>query len=942
MSTTWSVYSGVATGEALALPSPTYLRTRYKNLQSRKVSRDPIPSDDMNQSFQATEHLDGPEMVAVDAVIRNLVDDSTSLSDPSKTSQPDYQRHPIATTENDPQSFSPRVDRGEHGRVATPDQDENVSVFASDALSLSESSSEDSVTTQITARPEHFRRIAGPEDRDVQRSPSSRPQSRPSPPGNVMSLGYISPDHHGTSSSRAALRGDQSSGHDGSVPMRRRAPSPVISPEEQQALAQRIQDKIAEYEIGEQKAVPKTVVHRGLRKGFNPKNLYTIGKTDTKTSKISPVPLNFDKVRQPGTPEVGSSESSSAESSLGNHVATREPKMAVRVNMGKDSEPVRGKALEKKSSGILSDEASPSKTSSFYSEESEEDPAERQAKNQNIVSWLRRVRSALKPSDDSPAKKSGKAFGSLKEKSSPVKKSKRALQDITNVRKPGYLKWNSFARDNLAKEEANGGSAIRDQENLAVHVPPKDVTAESSSRVTVIFSAGASIGSSISSGRASTVKLAEAEQELHPETEFALARLEGRVAPCPSPPFQILRSREMDYGSDVEVEHAFPETRNPWPCRVIPIGEWVETFRSLVDAGFDCGVPDLTMDVTFPKLDTLPTEILRRLVSFISCEDALTLLTVNRTFHRICNDWLIYDVIIKNRNRHGGCKWHGPPLSGADSISTWARYALADSKAANSWQWSAIVWAQCGPQLMTACHPILYERNAKSLFHMYKSSITEDQKPALIFCLALKLMSQRPPDDVARSCLLAGGRSQDADPRRELRQDLKWCMINRLISNSKLELYCQALWGQGILSILLREALIKGTVDLSSVEIVVPTTESINFHHLMDMPPPFATNTLSDFRFCHLTKMISKSYFEDGEWVGFYYTTFSRFDPPHFLPPIRNVRFITNFDPARTPSRFLSARGQDATGQFSLQAGLEDESGKIHVNQKHLGRGTLV
>lgn len=527
-------------------------------------------------------------MVAVDAVIRDLNNDSTSPSDPSKTSQPDYQRHPIATTENDPQSFSPRVDRGEHGRFATPDQDENVSVFASDALSLSESSSEDSVTTQITARPEQFRRIAGPEDQDVRRSPPSRPQSHTSRPENVVSLGYSLSDQPQSPASRAASSGKQSTRHDLAGTVRRTALSPLISPEEQQVLAQRIQGKIAEYEKEERRAVPKTVVRRGLHKAINPKSLHTIGKTGTKTNKISPIPLNFDKVRQPGTPEVSSSESSSAESSLLNDVTTRRPKTAIRVIVGKDRGPASGEVREQKSAGILSEEASPSKTSSFYSEESEEDPVERQAKNQNILSWLRRVGSALKPSDDSPARKLGKAFGSLQEKSSPIKKTGRALQDITNVRKPGYLKWNSFARDRLAKEKAKRGSAIRDQENLAAHVPPKDVTAESSSRVTVTSSAGASIGSSRSSGRASTVMLAEAEQELHPETEFALARLEGRVAPCPSPPFQILRSREMEYASDIGVEHAFPETRNPWPCRVIRIGEWVETFQSAVDAGFDC------------------------------------------------------------------------------------------------------------------------------------------------------------------------------------------------------------------------------------------------------------------------------------------------------------------------------------------------------------------
>lgn len=110
---------------------------------------------------------------------------------------------------------------------------------------------------------------------------------------------------------------------------------------------------------------------------------------------------------------------------------------------------------------------------------------------------------------------------------------------------------------------------------------------------------------------------------------------------------------------------------------------------------------DLNMDMTPLKLDALPTEILRQIVSLIQYEDVLTLLTVNRTFHSICNDWMIYDAIIKNGNSRRGCEWQGPPLTGADSISAWARYALADSKAANTSQWSEMDWIQCGPQLMT-------------------------------------------------------------------------------------------------------------------------------------------------------------------------------------------------------------------------------------------------
>ncbi|KAI4252113.1 MAG: hypothetical protein LQ352_004472 [Teloschistes flavicans] len=348
------------------------------------------------------------------------------------------------------------------------------------------------------------------------------------------------------------------------------------------------------------------------------------------------------------------------------------------------------------------------------------------------------------------------------------------------------------------------------------------------------------------------------------------------------------------------------------------------------------------MDMIPLKLDSLPTEILQRIVSLGPCENILALSTVNRIFHRVCNDWLMYDAIIKNRNGHGGPGWQGPSLTGAHDISTWARYALADSKAAQITRWSDIEWIQCGPQLMTWCHPILYERNAKWLFNLYQNS-TEDQRVPLIFCLTLKLMSQRLPDEIAPSSLLpARRRIHRTDPRRTFRHALKRPLKDRCLSNSIPDLYCVALGGLGILSILLREACLQSTVDLQPE--AIPTTETTNFHNLMDMPLPFTPNSAAELQRCHLPNMSSKSFFEDGEWTGYSYT--SCWSPtPHVHSPMRNIHFKADIDPARQPSHLLSAAGQDAIGQFSLHGRMEQESGKMNLNQRHtsrLGRRHLV
>ncbi len=91
-----------------------------------------------------------------------------------------------------------------------------------------------------------------------------------------------------------------------------------------------------------------------------------------------------------------------------------------------------------------------------------------------------------------------------------------------------------------------------------------------------------------------------------------------------------------------------------------------------------------TMTSESSKLDRLPTEILRRIASVATCEAVLASSKVNRTLRAACNDPLVYKAIIDNHNGNGGPRWyHHLPLSMQSPVSSWARYALADSRAAH-------------------------------------------------------------------------------------------------------------------------------------------------------------------------------------------------------------------------------------------------------------------
>lgn len=238
-----------------------------------------------------------------------------------------------------------------------------------------------------------------------------------------------------------------------------------------------------------------------------------------------------------------------------------------------------------------------------------------------------------------------------------------------------------------------------------------------------------------------------------------------------------------------------------------------------------------------------------------------------------------------------------------------------------------------------------------------------DRQVALAFCLAMRHMSSGPPDDASQAVsqdLL--GRAYDTmsspsvPPRQILRRELLGRLSQRLLLSDRehnwwsegdgmlfTKKYSQALDAVGIVSILIREALARGIVRNSwaapsSPGISVPTTESIEFFSLMDMPLPFVADGAAKLPYCHIATMTSKHFLEEGEWAGFY-TVSTGAHELHIDWPMRGMRFRVCDDPER-PWRHLQAYGNDGIGDFSLSSSMASATGEMTMVKAYTG-GTL-
>lgn len=143
-----------------------------------------------------------------------------------------------------------------------------------------------------------------------------------------------------------------------------------------------------------------------------------------------------------------------------------------------------------------------------------------------------------------------------------VVSSHKILQDMSNLRRPGYLEHNSFAPTKK--------SAARPAPAQPSRLPPPAFggAPNSQGRRSYIKSRWPGLLSPVSeqdSPAASDKPLCNPQRAAH--FELALARLEGRVSPRPSSPIRRYVHHDGVYGEDVEVDLRLVRVRQPQPAR---------------------------------------------------------------------------------------------------------------------------------------------------------------------------------------------------------------------------------------------------------------------------------------------------------------------------------------------------------------------------------------
>lgn len=208
----------------------------------------------------------------------------------------------------------------------------------------------------------------------------------------------------------------------------------------------------------------------------------------------------------------------------------------------------------------------------------------------------------------------------------------------------------------------------------------------------------------------------------------------------------------------------------------------------------------------------------------------------------------------------------------------------------------------------------------------------------LAFCFALRLMSEEPA-------------SMGERLREDLRLDLQtlhqptdaydWyaaCIPGTLLRKS-----IRALITVGLFASNIREDSEIGRISVpnnlmtQTGTVSVPTSTSIPFHSMMDVPLPFSPDAAIKFASCHLAKMATLDFLEDGEWAGFYTVPQGRDHLPSFDPPMHNIHFVDASWGGDQNIQPLEGWGDDPVGPFGLEGQLAPETGHILMKKTYSG-----
>jgi len=113
----------------------------------------------------------------------------------------------------------------------------------------------------------------------------------------------------------------------------------------------------------------------------------------------------------------------------------------------------------------------------------------------------------------------------------------------------------------------------------------------------------------------------------------------------------------------------------------------------------------------------------------------------------------------------------------------------------------------------------------------------------------------------------------------------------------------------------------------------VPSFTRIPFHDFMVLPPPLTSDAGASFATCHIPIMTSAEFILEGEWTGFY--SLGVQEGCTFDAPMCHIQFAKS---KPIPSRgrlYLTARGVDSVGMFSLDGFVSQRTGEIDMHKRY-------
>ena len=158
----------------------------------------------------------------------------------------------------------------------------------------------------------------------------------------------------------------------------------------------------------------------------------------------------------------------------------------------------------------------------------------------------------------------------------------------------------------------------------------------------------------------------------------------------------------------------------------------------------------------------------------------------------------------------------------------------------------------------------------------------------------------------------------------------------------------RALRAVGAFSMLLRETIESGGIRRlvyvlhQTAAMAVPTSTDIPLHLMLDVPLPFTSSASVELPSCHLAKMTTVDFLEDGEWAGFYSMSYSprrgRGETVYFDPPMHGIHFVVTTQCSGDPTVLsLQGTGEDAIGAFDLEGKLAPQTGEINLRKTYSG-----